>query len=49
MKPVAQAFRSSTRLLLPVNQIRESTLAPPALVNGRWYIRTDRSLFAIGR
>jgi hypothetical protein len=31
------------------NSIGESTLASPALVDGRWYIRTDRSLFSIGR
>ena len=35
--------------LLRTNRIGESTLASPALVDGRWYIRTDRSLFAIGR
>ena len=34
--------------LLHVNQLGESTLASPALVDGRWYIRTDRNLFAIG-
>jgi len=34
--------------LLHVNQIGEGTLASPALVDGRWYIRTDRSLFSIG-
>ena len=34
--------------LLRTNRIGESTLASPALVDGRWYIRTDRSLFAIG-
>jgi hypothetical protein len=32
-----------------VNRIGERTLASPALVDGRWYIRTDRHLFAIGR
>jgi outer membrane protein assembly factor BamB len=35
--------------LLRTNRIGEATLASPALVDGRWYIRTDRSLFAIGR
>jgi outer membrane protein assembly factor BamB/rhodanese-related sulfurtransferase len=35
--------------LLRTNHIGETTLASPALVDGRWYIRTDRSLFAIGR
>jgi len=34
--------------LLHVNQIGEATLASPALVDGRWYIRTDRNLVAIG-
>ena len=34
--------------LLHVNDIGERTLASPALVDGRWYIRTDRNLFAIG-
>lgn len=35
--------------LLHTNRIGETTLASPALVDGRWYIRTDRSLFAIGK
>ena len=35
--------------LLHVNRIGETTLASPALVEGRWYIRTDRNLYAIGR
>ncbi len=35
--------------LLHVNQIGEATLASPALVDGRWYVRTDRSLISIGR
>jgi outer membrane protein assembly factor BamB len=35
--------------LLHVNRIGERTLASPALVDGRWYIRTDRNLYAIGR
>jgi outer membrane protein assembly factor BamB len=39
----------STFELLRTNRIGETTLASPALVDGRWYIRTDRSLFAIGR
>jgi outer membrane protein assembly factor BamB len=34
--------------LLHVNRIGESTLASPALVDGRWYLRTDRNLVAIG-
>jgi outer membrane protein assembly factor BamB len=35
--------------LLRVNRLGERVLASPALVDGRWYIRTDRSLLAIGR
>jgi outer membrane protein assembly factor BamB len=35
--------------LLRTNRIGETTLASPALVDGRWYIRTDRSLVAIGK
>ncbi len=35
--------------LLHVNKIGESTLASPALVDGKWYIRTDRNLVAIGK
>jgi outer membrane protein assembly factor BamB/rhodanese-related sulfurtransferase len=35
--------------LVRTNRIGEGTLASPALVDGRWYIRTDRSLFAIGK
>lgn len=35
--------------LLHVNRIGERTLASPALVDGRWYIRTARNLIAIGR
>jgi outer membrane protein assembly factor BamB len=35
--------------LLRTNQIGERTLASPALVDGRWYIRTEGHLFAIGR
>jgi outer membrane protein assembly factor BamB len=34
--------------LLHVNQIGEETLASPALVDGRWYVRTARNLYAIG-
>jgi len=34
--------------LLHVNAIGESTLASPALVDGRWYMRTARNLIAIG-
>jgi outer membrane protein assembly factor BamB len=34
--------------LLHVNQIGEGTLASPALVDGRWYIRTNQHLIAIG-
>jgi outer membrane protein assembly factor BamB len=35
--------------LLHVNRLGERTLASPALVDGRWYIRTDSHLLAIGR
>ena len=35
--------------LLHVNQLDERTLASPALVDGRWYFRTDQHLLAIGR
>lgn len=34
--------------LLHVNDIGAPTLASPALVDGRWYIRTERELVAIG-
>ena len=34
--------------LMHVNRIGERTLASPALVDGRWYIRTAQHLFAIG-
>ena len=34
--------------VLHVNDIGERTLASPALVDGRWYIRTEQSLIAIG-
>ncbi|OFW50385.1 MAG: hypothetical protein A3G77_07960 [Acidobacteria bacterium RIFCSPLOWO2_12_FULL_68_19] len=35
--------------LLHVNDMGERTLASPALVDGRWYIRTERNLYAAGR
>jgi outer membrane protein assembly factor BamB len=35
--------------LIRTNRLGETVLASPALVDGRWYIRTDRSLVAIGR
>jgi outer membrane protein assembly factor BamB len=35
--------------LLHVNKLDEGVLATPALVDRRWYIRTDRNLIAIGR
>ena len=35
--------------LLRVNRLGERTLASPALVEGRWYFRTDRNLWAIGQ
>ena len=35
--------------LLHVNQMGESMLASPALVDGRWYFRTDGHLMAVGR
>jgi len=31
-----------------VNRLGERTLASPALVDGRWYIRSERHLYAIG-
>jgi outer membrane protein assembly factor BamB len=34
--------------LLHVNSLGERTLASPALVEGRWYIRTAQHLYAIG-
>ena len=34
--------------LLHTNRIGEATLASPALADGKWYIRTERNLFAIG-
>jgi outer membrane protein assembly factor BamB len=39
----------STFDLARVNQIGERTLASPALVDGRWYIRTVDHLYAIGK
>ena len=35
--------------LLHVNRLGEGTRASPALVEGRWYIRGDRNLYAVGR
>jgi outer membrane protein assembly factor BamB len=43
---VVQAGR--TFRLLRVNALRAQVLASPALVDGTWYWRTDRSLLAIG-
>ena len=34
--------------LLHMNEFNARTLASPALVDGRWYFRTDRELIAIG-
>ena len=34
--------------LLRVNRLEAPVLASPALVDGRWYFRTDRHLMAIG-
>jgi outer membrane protein assembly factor BamB len=34
--------------LLHVNRLNEQTLASPALVDGRWYVRTPGHLLAIG-
>jgi outer membrane protein assembly factor BamB len=34
--------------LLHVNKLNATVLASPALVDGRWYFRTDRELIAIG-
>jgi outer membrane protein assembly factor BamB len=44
---VVQAGR--TFKLLHVNELNAQVLASPALVDGRWYWRTDRELIAIGR
>jgi outer membrane protein assembly factor BamB len=38
----------STFDLMHVNKLGETTLASPALVDGRWYIRTAGNLYAIG-
>lgn len=35
--------------LLHVNKMHEKTLASPALVDGRWYIRTEGHLYCIGK
>jgi outer membrane protein assembly factor BamB len=35
--------------LLRVNRLGERTIASPALVEGRWYFRTERHLMAVGR
>jgi outer membrane protein assembly factor BamB len=35
--------------LLRVNRLNAQVLASPALVDGRWYFRTERELLAIGR
>ena len=34
--------------LFHINDIGTRTLASPALVDGRWYVRTERELLAIG-
>jgi outer membrane protein assembly factor BamB len=39
----------ATFQLLHVNRLNVQTLASPALVDRRWYFRTDRELIAIGR
>jgi outer membrane protein assembly factor BamB len=44
---VVQAGRSFK--LLRVNELGARVLASPALVDGTWYWRTDRELFAIGK
>ena len=35
--------------LLRVNRLNARTLASPALVDGRWYFRTERHLVSIGQ
>jgi outer membrane protein assembly factor BamB len=35
--------------LMRTNQLGEGILASPALVDGRWYFRTQRNLYAVGR
>jgi hypothetical protein len=39
----------STFDLMHVNKMGERTLASPALVDGRWYVRTAANLYAIGK
>lgn len=39
----------STFELLRVNRLNAGVLASPALVDGKWYFRTDRELVAIGK
>jgi hypothetical protein len=34
--------------ILHVNELHAKTLASPALVDGRWYFRTNRELLSIG-
>ena len=34
--------------LMHVNRLDAQVLASPALVDGKWYFRTDRELLAIG-
>jgi outer membrane protein assembly factor BamB len=35
--------------IIRVNRLGETTLASPALVDGRWYFRTNRNLLAVGK
>jgi hypothetical protein len=35
--------------VLHVNKLGEKTLASPALLDGRWYFRTERHLICIGK
>jgi outer membrane protein assembly factor BamB len=35
--------------ILRTNRLGETILASPALVDGRWYIRTAGNLYAIGK
>jgi outer membrane protein assembly factor BamB len=39
----------TTFQILHVNRLNAGVLASPALVDGKWYFRTDRELLAIGR
>ncbi len=39
----------TTFQLLHVNRLNAGVLASPALVDGKWYFRTDRELLAIGK